>query len=264
MNFDNKIIVIMPAYNAELTLKKTVHDIPSNIVKEIILVDDFSNDRTVEIAEKLDLTVIKHKENMGYGANQKTCYNEALKRNIDIVVMIHPDYQYDPGILPYALGFIERGICDIIIGSRIRDRKEALGSGMPIYKYFSNRFLTIIENIAFGQNLGDFHSGFRIFKVEVIEKINYHVNSNDFVFDSQFLAQASYFGFRIGDVPIPARYFPEASTIGVYKSIKYGLGTLVVVIKYLLQKFFLYKFCLFQENNFMLSKDEANKMSNIQ
>jgi hypothetical protein len=161
--------------------------------------------------------------------------------------MIHPDYQYDPRIIPYALGFIETDICDIIIGSRIRDRKEAIKGGMPFYKYFSNRLLTIIENIAFGQNLGDFHSGFRVFRAEVLERINYHRNSNDFVFDTQILAQAAYFDFRLGDVPMPARYFPEASSINLKRSIKYGLGTLGVVIKYLLQRFRLYRFKLFEE-----------------
>ncbi len=242
-----KVIVIMPAYNAEATLEQTVRDIPDGIVDEIILVDDCSNDRTVEIANRLNLTVLKHNEKRGYGANQKTCYDEALNRNADIVVMIHPDYQYDPRIIPYALGFIKTDICDLLIGSRIRDRKQALEGGMPLYKYFSNRFLTFIENIAFGQNLGDFHSGFRVFRAEVLESINYHRNSNDFVFDTQILAQAAYFGFRIGDIPIPARYFPEASSINLKRSIKYGLGTLGVVIKYLLQRFHLYKFKLFEE-----------------
>ena len=241
------VIAVMPAYNAETTLERTVNDIPNDIVDEIILVDDCSNDRTVEIAERLNLTVVKHNMNRGYGANQKTCYDEALKRNADIVVMIHPDYQYDPRIIPYALGFIETDICDIIIGSRIRDRKEAIKKGMPFYKYFSNRLLTIIENIAFGQNLGDFHSGFRVFRAEVLERINYHRNSNDFVFDTQILAQAVYFDFRLGDVPIPARYFPEASSINLKRSIKYGLGTLGVVIKYLLQRFRFYRFKLFEE-----------------
>jgi len=245
-----KVILIMPAYNAEETLERTVRDIPKSIVDEIILVDDCSEDRTLEIAEKLNLTTVKHKENKGYGANQKTCYDEALKRKPDSVVMIHPDYQYDPRIIPYALGFVETDICDIVIGSRIRDRKEALAGGMPLYKYLSNRFLTFVENIAFGQNLGDFHSGFRVFKRQVLEKINYQNNSDDFVFDTQVLAQAVYSGFRIGDVPIPARYFPEASSISLYKSIKYGLGTLVVVIKYLLQISRLYNFKLFEEVDF--------------
>ena len=237
----------MPAYNAEATLERTVSDIPNGIIDEVILVDDFSNDRTVEIAERLNLTVVKHSKNRGYGANQKTCYDEALKRKPDSVVMLHPDYQYDARIIPHALGFIETDICDIVIGSRIRDRKETLAGGMPLYKYFCNRFLTIIENIAFGQNLGDFHSGFRVFKKEVLEKISYQNNSDNFVFDTQVLAQAIYSGFKIGDVPIPARYFPEASSIGLYKSIKYGLGTLGVVIKYLLQRLRFYRFKLFEE-----------------
>ena len=237
----------MPAYNAEATLEQTVTAIPHDCIDEIVLVDDFSSDNTVVIAERLHLTVIKHNENRGYGANQKTCYDEALKREPDSVVMLHPDYQYDPRIIPYALGFIETDICDIVIGSRIRDRKETLAGGMPLYKYFSNRLLTIIENIAFGQNLGDFHSGFRVFKKEVLEKISYQNNSDNFVFDTQVLAQAIYSGFKIGDVPIPARYFPEASSIGLYKSIKYGLGTLGVVIKYLLQRLRFYRFKLFEE-----------------
>jgi glycosyltransferase involved in cell wall biosynthesis len=247
MSVKKKVIVIMPAYNAEATLERTVSDIPNGIIDEVILVDDFSNDRTVEIAERLNLTVVKHSKNRGYGANQKTCYDEALKRKPDSVVMLHPDYQYDARIIPHALGFIETDICDIVIGSRIRDRKETLAGGMPLYKYFCNRFLTIIENIAFGQNLGDFHSGFRVFKKEVLEKISYQNNSDNFVFDTQVLAQAIYSGFKIGDVPIPARYFPEASSIGLYKSIKYGLGTLGVVIKYLLQRLRFYRFKLFEE-----------------
>jgi len=264
MNVKNKVIVIMPAYNAETTLERTVGDIPNGTVDEIILVDDCSNDRTVEIAQKLNLIIIKHNKNMGYGANQKTCYDEALTREPECVVMIHPDYQYDPKIIPYALGFIETDICDIIIGSRIRDRKEALAGGMPLYKYLSNRLLTFLENIAFGQNLGDFHSGFRVFKTEVLKKINYHHNSNDFVFDTQFLAQAAYFGFRIGDVPIPAFYFPEASSINMKRSIKYGLGTLGVVIKYLLQKFRVYKFKLFEESDLQFREVNTSKISNIQ
>jgi glycosyltransferase involved in cell wall biosynthesis len=247
MSVKKKIIVIMPAYNAETTLERTVSDIPNGVIDEIILVDDCSTDRTVEIAERLNLTVVKHDKNRGYGANQKTCYDEVLKRKVDIVVMIHPDYQYDPRLIPYAVGFIEKEICDVIIGSRIRTRKETLSGGMPIYKYLSNRLLTIIENIAFGQNLGDFHSGFRVFKREVIERINYHNNSDNFIFDTQVLAQVVYCGYRLGDIPMPARYFPEASSIGLKRSITYGLGTLGVVIKYLLQRFHLYKFKLFEE-----------------
>ncbi len=231
-----KVIVVMPAYNAELTLEKTFHDIPPGSVDEIILTDDFSQDRTAEIADKLGMTVLRHDENRGYGANQKTCYDTALEKGADAVIMIHPDYQYDSRLIPYALGFLSEGICDIIIGSRIRTRREVLDGGMPLYKYLSNRILTMIENIILGQNLGDFHSGFRAYTREVLEKIPYNENSDDFVFDTEFLTQAVYFGFRIGDIPIPTRYFEEASSINLKRSIKYGLQTLGVMIKYIFQK----------------------------
>lgn len=245
-NSKPKIIVVMPAYNAASTLEKTLNDIPEGTVDEIILTDDHSTDNTVEIAEKLGITVIRHEENMGYGANQKTCYDTALQRNPDIIVMIHPDYQYDPRIIPHCAGFLENDICDMMLGSRIRTRKEALQCGMPLYKYICNRFLTTIENICLGQNLGDFHSGFRIYKRRVLEKIAYKNNSNDFVFDTEFLAQAVFHGFRIGDVPIPTRYFAEASSINFARSLNYGLSTLVVMGKFLLQKAGICKFKIFE------------------
>ncbi len=241
-----KVIVVMPAYNAELTLEKTFCDIPPGCVDEVILTDDASSDRTVEIAQKLGITVLCHSQNKGYGANQKTCYQAALEKGADAVVMIHPDYQYDSRVIPYALGFLSTGICDVIIGSRIRTRRETLEGGMPLYKYISNRFLTITENIILGQNLGDFHSGFRAYSREVLETIPYHQNSNDFVFDTEFLAQAVFFGFRIGDIPIPTRYFEEASSINFTRSVKYGLQTLGVMAKFLTQKAGLYKFEIFQ------------------
>ncbi len=240
-----KVIVVMPAYNAELTIEKTFQDIPKGSVDEIILTDDYSSDRTVEIAKKLGITVLCHEVNMGYGANQKTCYNVALERDADIIVMIHPDYQYDSRLIPYVLGFLLSGICDIIIGSRIRTRREALEGGMPLYKYIGNRFLTISENIILGQNLGDFHSGFRAYTREVLETIPYNENSNDFVFDTEFLAQAVFYGFRVGDVPVPTRYFDEASSISFIKSVRYGVQTLCVMFKYLVQKAGLYKFKIF-------------------
>ncbi len=240
------VIVVMPAYNAELTIERTVRDIPPGCVKEIILVDDVSKDRTVETAGKLGITVIRHERNTGYGGNQKTCYDAALAKGADAVVMIHPDYQYDPRIIPFALGFLETGVCDVVLGSRVRTRREALSSGMPVYKYISNRFLTIFENICLGQNLGDFHSGFRAYRREVLEKIPYHSNSDDFVFDTEFLAQAAYFGFRIGDVPIPCRYFSEASSINFVRSAKYGILTVGVCFKYLLQKCRLGRFKIFR------------------
>ncbi len=241
-----KVIVIMPAYNAESTLEQTYRDIPDGSVDEVILTDDFSSDRTVEIAKKLGITVIQHNENRGYGANQKTCYNDALKRGADIIVMIHPDYQYDPRIIPYAVGFIMTDICDIVMGSRIRTRQETLEGGMPVYKYISNRFLTAFENIVLGQNLGDFHSGFRVFKREVLERIDYHSNSDDFIFDTEFLAQAIYSNFRIGDIPIPTRYFPEASSINFRRSLTYGFQTVIVMMKYILQKTGIADFELFR------------------
>lgn len=236
----------MPAYNAERTLEKTLKDIPEGSVDQIILTDDFSSDKTVEIAGKLGVTVLRHDKNKGYGANQKTCYDAALKSGADIVVMIHPDYQYDSRLIPFAVGFLSAGICDVIIGSRIRTRRETLESGMPLYKYISNRFLTTIENIILGQNLGDFHSGFRVYTREVLEKIPYSENSNDFVFDSEFLAQAVFYGFRIGDIPVPTRYFALASSINFSRSLKYGIQTLYVLVKYMLQKTGLIKFKLFK------------------
>ncbi len=239
------VVVVMPAYNAELTLEKTVRDIPDGCVDEIILTDDASTDRTVEVARNLGLTVLCHEVNKGYGANQKTCYDAVLKTGADAVIMIHPDYQYDSRLIPYAMGFLATGVCEVLLGSRIRSRREALDGGMPVYKYISNRFLTIIENIMLGQNLGDFHSGFRAYTREVLETIPYHKNSDDFVFDSEFLAQAVFFDFRIGDVPVPTRYFEEASSINFQRSLKYGLLTLGVLTKFLLQRVGLSRFNIF-------------------
>ncbi len=244
----SSIIVVMPAYNAEETLERTYRDIPHNAVDEIILVDDASKDRTVEIAKKLGITVITHDKNRGYGANQKTCYEEALKRKPDIVVMIHPDYQYDSRLIPYITGFLEKGICDVILGSRIRTRKETLACGMPKYKYFSNRLLTFMENVVLGQNVADFHSGYRAYTRKVLETIPYHNNSDGFVFDSEFLAQAVYFGFKIGDVPVPVRYFDEASSINFTNSIVYGCSTLFTLVKYLAHSMKLVRCKLFTAN----------------
>src|SRR6516165_7711358 len=209
----HKIVAVLPAYNAELTLAATLADVPVGSIDEVILVDDGSKDRTVQVAREMGLTVIEHPCNRGYGGNQKTCYRHALDHGADIVVMIHPDYQYDSRVISHAVGFIELNICDLVVGSRIRSRDEALKGGMPKYKYFSNRILTAIENMALGQNLGDFHSGFRVYRREVLETIPFEGNSDDFVFDTQFLVQAVHFGFRLGDVPVPVRYFPEASSI---------------------------------------------------
>jgi glycosyltransferase involved in cell wall biosynthesis len=231
-----RVIAVMPAYNAERTLASTLADMPPGCVDEVILVDDGSTDRTVEVARDMGLTVIAHERNRGYGGNQKTCYREALARGADVVVMIHPDYQYDSRVIPHAVGFIELGVCDVVVGSRIRSRDEAMRGGMPIWKFLSNRFLTAVENLALGQNLGDFHSGFRVYKRQVLETIPFERNSDDFVFDTQFLVQAVHFGFRLGDVPVPVRYFDEASSINFRRSVKYGLSTLAVVGRYWLNR----------------------------
>lgn len=228
----SRVIVVMPAYNAEKTIHRTVADLPLDAVDEIILVDDCSQDGTVQIARDLGLTVIERRRNGGYGANQKTCYEQALERGADYVAMVHPDYQYDSRVVAAAVEFLRLGICDVVLGSRIRSRTEALKHGMPTYKYWANRFLTSFENLAIGQNCGDLHSGFRAYSRAVLEKIPFQCNSDDFVFDSQFLAQAAYFGFRIGDIPMPVRYFPEASSINFRRSVKYGLSTLGVVGEY--------------------------------
>ncbi len=244
----DKVIVVMPAFNAESTLKKTYDEIPKECVDEIILVDDFSSDQTVAMANKLGLTVICHLKNRGYGASQKSCYDSALKKEASAVIMIHPDYQYDSRIIPHVLGFLSSGICDVIIGSRIRTRREALKGGMPLYKYISNRFLTVFENLILGQNLGDFHSGFRAYTRKVLDTIPFQNNSDDFVFDTEFLAQAVFFGFKIGDVPIPSRYFEEASSINFRRSLKYGIQTLFVMGKFIIQKIGLAKFKIFSSN----------------
>ena len=232
----HSIIAVLPAYNAERTLAATVADVPPGSVDEILLVDDGSRDRTVEIAKAMGLTVIVHAKNRGYGGNQKTCYRYALDRGADIVVMIHPDYQYDARVIPLAVGAIELGICDVVLGNRVRSRAEALKCGMPWWKYVCNRALTIFENTALGQNLGEFHSGFRVYRRSVLETIPFEENSEDFVFDTQFLVQAVHYGFRLGDVPVPVRYFDEASSINFRRSTKYGLETLRTVGQYWLHR----------------------------
>jgi glycosyltransferase involved in cell wall biosynthesis len=249
-----RTVVVMPAYNAASTLERTVRDLPRDSLQEIILVDDGSLDDTVEIAKSLGLTVAIHPQNRGYGGNQKTCYRMALQSDAEYVVMIHPDYQYDSRVVGAVVQFLELGICDIVLGSRIRTRREAMKGGMPAYKYLANRCLTLVENIWLGQNVGDFHSGFRAYRRQVLETIPFSQNSDDFVFDSQFLAQAAYFGLRIGDVPVPVRYFQEASSINFRRSVTYGIGTLGV-----LAELSLHRYRLRRSNRFVTAK--ANESS---
>jgi glycosyltransferase involved in cell wall biosynthesis len=242
-----KVIAVLPAYNAERTLAATLADVPVGSIDEVILVDDGSKDQTVRLAREMGLTVLQHPQNRGYGGNQKTCYRTALEHGADIVVMIHPDYQYDSRVIPHAVGIIELGICDVVLGSRIRSRQEALAGGMPLWKYLSNRCLTILENMALGQNLGDFHSGFRVYRREVLERIPFERNSDDFVFDTQFLAQAVRLGFRVGDIPVPVRYFDEASSINFRRSLTYGLSTLAVMVQYWLDRVGIWRSPLFRD-----------------
>jgi glycosyltransferase involved in cell wall biosynthesis len=227
-----KVIVVMPAYNAEKTVKKTYDDIPKNVVDKVILVDDGSHDRTVESAKKLGIETFVHPRNRGYGGNQKTCYKMALKEKADIVVMIHPDYQYDARLTDKIIQPIKDGRYDIMLGSRIRTRSEALSGGMPLYKYLSNRLLTFVENIILGQNLSEYHTGFRAFSKKVLKTLPFHKYSDDFVFDQQILIDAIHKGFKIGEIPVPVRYFPEASSINFQRSFKYGIETLLSLLKF--------------------------------
>lgn len=241
MSDKKKVIAVLPAYNAEQTLEKTVRDIPDGAVDEVVLVDDCSKDGTVELARKLGLTTIVHEKNLGYGGNQKTCYREAIERGADIVIMIHPDYQYDARLTPYITGLIENDVCDFVLGNRIRTRREALRGGMPVWKYVANRLLTVFENLFTGQNLGEWHSGLRAYSREVLDTIPWEINSDDFVFDQQLLHQAAFLGFRMGDIPVAARYFEEASSINFVRSVVYGLSTLGVMGWVLLARAGLYR-----------------------
>ncbi|MDR2427094.1 MAG: glycosyltransferase family 2 protein [Endomicrobium sp.] len=240
-----KIVIVMPAYNAAKTIKQTLDDIPQGSYDEIILVDDLSKDTTAETAKNLGLKVIIHEKNKGYGGNQKTCYKAALEAGADIVVMLHPDYQYDPKLVPFLTGIISQDVCDIMMANRIRTRKEALKGGMPFYKYFFNRFLTITENIVLGLNLGEYHTGYRAFSRKALETINFNADSDDFVFDQHILVQAAACDLRIGEIPVPAKYFDEASSINFGRSLKYGLETLWILIRYILHKWHIYRSAMF-------------------
>jgi len=241
-----RTIAVMPAYNAERTVRRVFEDIPAGSVDEVILVDDCSTDETVRLARELGIRVVEHERNTGYGGNQKTCYRLALEAGADFVVMLHPDYQYDARMIAPAVDILASGNCDVILGNRIRTRQEARSGGMPRAKYYANRGLTMIENVLTGQNLGEWHSGFRAYSRRVLEEVPWQRNSDDFVFDSQFLFQCVHHGFKLGDLPVPVRYFDEASSINFKRSSEYALLTLWTLLRWHLHRLGLVRCDLFE------------------
>ena len=253
-----KVTAVLPAYNAAKTLERTVADIPRDWVDDIILVDDTSRDGTVALAQKLGLVVVQHEKNLGYGGNQKTCYTEAVKRGADVVVMVHPDYQYDPTYIPGLIAPILEGKADAVFGSRMFTRRGALEGGMPYWKFFANIFLTTIANVVLGYQLSEYHSGFRAYSRQLLSSLPLELNSDDFVFDSEIIVQCVTGGYRIEEVPIPTRYFKEASSIGFWKSVKYGLNILWVLMQYRLHRLKLLNFPKYEKVTMAVSlKPEA-------
>ena len=245
MILDKKIVVVLPAYNAASTLEKTYNDLPFDIIDELVLVDDCSSDNTVEVANKIGIKhIIKHTVNKGYGGNQKTCYDYAINLNADIIVMLHPDYQYTPKLIFSMCYLIANDVYKVVLGSRTLG-KGALRGGMPMYKYIANRFLTLFQNLLMNQKLSEYHTGYRAFSKEVFPNINYHDNSDDFVFDNEMLAQIFYAGYEIAEITCPTKYFKEASSINFSRSVKYGLGVMKVSCIYFLQKLGVCKFKIF-------------------
>ncbi len=232
---NKKVVVVMPAYNAEKTLKKTYDKIPRNIVDDVILVDDKSSDQTVDYARELNIKLFIHDKNKGYGANQKTCYQEALKLGADVIVMLHPDYQYNPRLITAMSSLVAEEIYDVVLASRILGGNSLRG-GMPLYKYLSNRLLTIIENLLVGEKLSEYHTGYRVFSKKVLQTLPLLENSDDFVFDNQMLLQVIFFGFRVGEISCPTRYEPDSSSINFSRSAKYGLGVLWTTVQYILAR----------------------------
>jgi glycosyltransferase involved in cell wall biosynthesis len=230
-----KVVVVMPAYNAAKTLHMTYADLPREMVDLVILVDDGSSDETTKIARDLGLELFIHNRNYGYGANQKTCYREALRAGADIVAMVHPDYQYDPTLLPEVIRPIQEGKADVVLGSRLLGA-HPMEQGMPWWKYISNRFLTKAENVIFGLNLSEYHTGYRAFRREVLESVNLEMNSDKFIFDQEIMAQVVNLGFRISEVPVPTRYFAQASSASFFASCRYGISILWVLARYLLHR----------------------------
>ncbi len=246
---NKKVAVVLPAYNAAQTLEKTVSELDLQVVDEVLLVDDFSKDETVALAKQLNIRAFLHDRNYGYGRNQKTCYTEALKTGADIVVMLHPDYQYSPKLVPAMAAMIASGEYDVVLGSRILGGKARTG-GMPIYKYFFNRCLTLVQNMLLGSKLSEFHTGFRAFSRRVLEELPLQVNSDDFVFDNEMLTQAVFFDFRVGEVSCPTRYFPEASSINFQRSVVYGLGVLWTSLRFRLQRLGISQYKIFDNSKF--------------
>lgn len=245
-----KVVVVLPAYNAALTLEKTYQEIPLDLVDEVILCDDASKDNTVALARELGIQhVIAHEQNKGYGGNQKSLYNKALAVGADIVIMLHPDYQYTPKLIPSMVNIIGDDLYPVVLGSRILG-KGALKGGMPLYKYIANRFLTLTQNILIGYKLSEYHTGYRSFSREVLETINFNANDDDFVFDNEMLSQIIYAGFDIGEVTCPTKYFEEASSINLRRSIKYGLGVLRVSLQHRFQKWGLLRSPVYQRRPF--------------
>jgi glycosyltransferase involved in cell wall biosynthesis len=237
MILNKKVVIVLPAYNAGKTLLKTLQELPYDIVDDVVLVDDFSNDNTVKIAEEYGIKyIIKHDKNLGYGANQKSCYMKALELKADIIIMLHPDYQYTPKLIHSMSYLIANGLYSVVFGSRILG-KGALKGGMPVYKYFFNRVLTFIQNLIMNQKLSEYHTGYRAFSGEALNKINFKANSNNFVFDNQIIAQLFMEGYDIAEITCPTKYFPEASSINFSRSLYYGLGCLVTALEYSLNKF---------------------------
>ncbi len=232
---NKRIIIVLPAYNAEKTLKKTYSEIPFELVDEVILVDDASRDHTLTVAKELNIKTILHVKNSGYGANQKTCYNAALEAGADFVIMLHPDYQYSPKLIGAIAHLLASNEYDVVLASRILGG-TALHGGMPLYKYISNRILTLVQNILMSAKLSEYHTGYRAYTRQVLETLPWQSNSNDFVFDNQFLAQAIYAGFRIGEISCPTKYFAEASSINFRRSVKYGIGCLLTALAFRLHK----------------------------
>jgi glycosyltransferase involved in cell wall biosynthesis len=244
MLYGKRVAVVLPAYNAARTLERTVQEIPREIVDEVLLIDDYSKDETVQIGQRLGLRVFLHEKNFGYGRNQKTCYNEALRTDADVVVMLHPDYQYQPRLVLPMAALIATDVYDVVVASRILGGRARSG-GMPFYKYVANRVLTLFQNFFVGAKLSEYHSGYRAFSRKVLLSLPLLMNSDDFVFDNEMLVQAIYFGYDIGEMSCPTHYFPEASSINFPRSVKYGLGVLWTSVRFRLQKWHLGKFRIF-------------------